>query len=356
MSSSDKSASASTRQLRNRALANYYAANPGAHESGRNATFGGGAHTARVVGQYAFTVQGALKPNQVDDGCCGGTVAAAPSSCPPPGGITNFQITSSGYAPDPPYNDSTDWRYALSWDPVPGATSYVITLDAAQTVLSLTYPTATTAIVIFTTNFGTVTITLTALNSCGSSTSSLDDMPCFLEGSLVTMADYSTKPIELVCVGDLVLGAFGEPNAVLALHRPRLGEAKMCRINDEHSTTNHHPHIGADRQFYCGDPTTVSTQTYGREHDVLLADGVPGRMFLHGLQRDRILQLHCGVELKTVEGSRSVRSLEVYEMPPETQLYNLVVGGSHTYHVEGYAVTGWPREDDFDYDAWAPIA
>ena len=39
-------------------------------------------------------------------------------------------------------------------------------------------------------------------------------------------------------------------------------------------------------------------------------------------------------------------------MPSDTQLYNLVVGGSHTYHVDGYAVTGWPREDDFDYDRW----
>jgi hypothetical protein len=44
-----------------------------------------------------------------------------------------------------------------------------------------------------------------------------------------------------------------------------------------------------------------------------------------------------------------------YSLPPETQLYNLVVGGSHTYHVEGYAVTGWPREDDFDYDACVKI-
>jgi hypothetical protein len=39
-------------------------------------------------------------------------------------------------------------------------------------------------------------------------------------------------------------------------------------------------------------------------------------------------------------------------MPEDTQLYNLVIGGSHTYHVDGYAVTGWPREDDFDYDLW----
>ncbi len=173
------------------------------------------------------------------------------------------------------------------------------------------------------------------------------------KAALVTMADYSSKPIELVCVGDHVLGAFGEINTVLALHRPLLGDAKMCRINDEHSTTNHHPHIGTDKHFYCGDPSLVSARTYGMEHDVLLADGVSGRMFLHGLKKERINQLACGVDLKTVEGSRVVDSLEIYELPPETQLYNLVVGGSHTYHVEGYAVTGWPREDDFDYDLWS---
>jgi hypothetical protein len=23
-------------------------------------------------------------------------------------------------------------------------------------------------------------------------------------------------------------------------------------------------------------------------------------------------------------------------------------------HADGYAVTGWPREDDFDYDNWVP--
>ena len=73
---------------------------------------------------------------------------------------------------------------------------------------------------------------------------------------------------------------------------------------------------------------------------------------LYGLAPERINKLTTGVELKTIEGSRVVNTLEVYSMPPETQLYNLVVGGSHTYHVDGYAVTGWPREDDFNYDLW----
>ena len=66
----------------------------------------------------------------------------------------------------------------------------------------------------------------------------------------------------------------------------------------------------------------------------------------------RVQQLEVGVELKTVDGSRAVTFFETYEMGPDTQLYNLVVGGSHTYHVDGYAVTGWPKEDDFDYDVW----
>jgi hypothetical protein len=30
-------------------------------------------------------------------------------------------------------------------------------------------------------------------------------------------------------------------------------------------------------------------------------------------------------------------------------------GGSHTYNVDGYAVTGWPNEEDFDYDLWKII-
>jgi hypothetical protein len=351
MSNSDKSASARTRFLRNRTLAYYYDQNPNRHESGANTTFDQSAHTARVSGQYAFTIQHALKPNVVSDACCG---VITTTSCTPPGDIANFQISETGNAPDPPYTNN-DWQYELSWNPVPGATSYAVTLDAGHTILSLTYPTATTAVIVFT-PVSNVTVTLTASTSCGNATASIDDAPCFLEGAIVQMADGTTKAIEEVLVGDLVLGAFGEINCVLALHRPVLGQAQMCRINGEHNTTNHHPHISVDKQFYCGDPALVLAGTYGREHDVLLENGVSGRMMLHGLKKERIHPLALGVDLKTVEGSRIVREMEVYSMAPDTQLYNLVVGGSHTYHVEGYAVTGWPREDDFDYDTWTPVS
>jgi hypothetical protein len=63
-----------------------------------------------------------------------------------------------------------------------------------------------------------------------------------------------------------------------------------------------------------------------------------------------------GDELLTAGGAQTVRSIVRLEMSPETQLHNLVLSGSHTYNVNRYWVTGWPREDDYDFDAWAPRA
>jgi hypothetical protein len=211
-----------------------------------------------------------------------------------------------------------------------------------------------TAAYVYTKNNALSDFTLTANNACGSSTSMQQSAPCFLAGSRVSMADGSTKTIETVAVGDKVIGAFGEENVVLALHRPLLGFKQMSRINRDHSTTAHHPHISVDKQFYCMDPRTLDEETYGKTHKVLNDAGELVDRFLPGLKKGRTQQLVLGVELKTIEGSRVVTVTEMYSLPPETQLYNLVVGGSHTYHVDGYAVTGWPSEQDFDYDTWSP--
>jgi hypothetical protein len=168
------------------------------------------------------------------------------------------------------------------------------------------------------------------------------------------LADGVEKPIEEVVVGDRVIGAFGEVNEVLALHRPLLGGNRMCCINGEHHTSNHHPHVGAGREFFSNDVDWLRSATYGREHEVINGAGEKETRMLHGLRGDRVQALAVGAELKTVEGARIVRSIDVYSLPAETQLYNLVVGGSHTFCVDGYAVTGWPREDDFNYDTWTP--
>ena len=255
-------------------------------------------------------------------------------------------------------NNDSGSIITVSWNALPGATSYVVTTTTQEGFPAIiTYPTATSAQIDY--NGGEIyfrTVTVTATTACGNTSTNIEVNPCFLAGSLVHMADGGTKAIEDVLVNDLVIGAFGEINRVLALHRPILGTAKMCKINDEHSTTNHHPHVSVDRKFYCGDPDLVSNTTYGHKHNVIDENGDVVERMLDGLAKERIQKLETGIELKTIEGSRIVETLEVYSMPEDTQLYNLVIGGSHTYHVDGYAVTGWPSELDFDYDGWVPRA
>jgi hypothetical protein len=344
MSSTNKGASATTSGRRSQALASFYTLNPGIRQSPYGGS-GGQEHAAKVAGLRAAP-------------CC------SPVLCTPPGPITGLVAGCFDSFPCGGNNSPGDpFYYDIVWNAVPGVSSYTITSTQSDTSLpsppdNIVFTGPTSATVYTINNDGNNRIiTVTANTPCGSSSATQTINPCFLAGSLVQMADGSTKVIEEVQVGDRVLGAFGEINDVLALHRPLLGPvATMCNINGEHSTTNHHPHISIDRQFYCGDPALVSATTYGREHDVIDETGATVKRLLHGLSAGRIQKLETGVNLKTVDGARVVATLELYPMPPETQLYNLVIGGSHTYHVDGYAVTGWPREDDFDYDTWTSIA
>jgi hypothetical protein len=335
MPTSYKTAGSRTEQVRNTTLACFYVNNPGGKEGG-NTVLTNNILTYRIVGQ--------MQPGSCLDAEC------------IPGVITEF-ICNNLQLPAPPYDVDYGILYNLIWNPVLGATSYRVISNFVNDLIIHASPLATSAeVYVPIAEVGTERIfTLSATTPCSNPTSSIEVFPCFLAGSLVHMADGTAKPIEEVCVGDFVLGAFGELNEVLALHRPLLGQATLCNINGEHISTNHHPHISVDGKFYCGDPAMVSNKTYGKMHKVIDADGNIVDRMLHGLKEERILKLSIGIELKTVEGHRVTRSLETFSMPEDTQLYNLVVGGSHTYHVDGYAVTGWPREDDFNYDTWAPL-
>ncbi len=240
--------------------------------------------------------------------------------------------------------------WALYWDPIPNGTVYLITQPGndPQTfeILSETSGNLYTNYNGYYNDF----VVYAHVSDCPDISGSV--APCFFKDALVTMQDGSTKVIEDVRVGDMVLGAFGEYNEVLALHRPLLGKNTMTNINNEHHTSSHHPHISSDKKFYAVKPAVVMSDTYGKSHEVLDENMVPYQRFLAGLNSGRVEQLVVGVQLKTVDGTRAVTFLDTYEMAPDTQLYNLVISGSHTYYVDGYAVTGWPNEDDFDYDMW----
>jgi len=174
---------------------------------------------------------------------------------------------------------------------------------------------------------------------------------CFLAGSLITMADYTTKNIEDVKIGDEVLGAFGEINKVLATKQTIVGDRLMYKINDEHDTTNDHVHITADRKF-----VVAEVDSYVNRLGAFLACKLDNEEVLLrdvGTSR-KIEKLNAGIEIASIDGSKAVNKVESYIAQPDTKVYDLVTSGSHTYIVNGYAVSGWIRDDDFDYDLWTP--
>jgi len=200
-----------------------------------------------------------------------------------------------------------------------------------------------------------LTFLFTASNECSSKTEETDEGGCFVAGSKVSMTDGSLQSIENVQVGDKVMGAFGETNRVVALHRPMLGFTKLININSEHITTVHHPHIGADKSFITYDCSGVQNNFYGKNHKVINGYGVSELRTMTGVAECRMKPMAVGEVLQTVSGPKAITTIDNVEMSPFTRLYHLVVSGSHTFCVDGYAVTGWADDTDFDYETWKKI-
>jgi hypothetical protein len=165
------------------------------------------------------------------------------------------------------------------------------------------------------------------------------------------MADGSFKAIEKVRIGELVLGRYGEANEVLALDRTVLGTRPLYQVNGEHWTTGEHPHW-TDEGPVAVDPRELRSD-WGNYHPVVLANGRVEEWLNTGLTRP-VRPLRIGMRACHGEGLKEIRSIAVVPGHPNLPLYNLVLGGSHTMRVDGYLVTGWPQEHDFDYDLWQP--
>src|SRR5215471_10292632 len=91
-----------------------------------------------------------------------------------------------------------------------------------------------------------------------------DDDQCLVAGTLVTMADGGSRPIEAVAPGDLVLSGYGRgefrPARVLRVHRSRpggLGVALWTRGGRRLVSTAEHTHFAGHREAAAPEPAAV---------------------------------------------------------------------------------------------------
>ena len=251
----------------------------------------------------------------------------------------------------------------ISWEPplIGQPTSYIVEAIVPSGIVSKSLTTYSNCAAFYDFNWNVsdkMKFSIRAINSNSISkaviTTNRDDA-CFPSGSLVSilLEDKIIEiPIELIIVGDFVIGAFGEVNQVIGLQQVFVGTNKLVKLNGNHITTDHHPHVTPTNTFLvCGN---IPSGLYKHEH--IIFDGHENVLrSLDGLDSKRIFEMKIGDKLKTLDGDCIVEKIEDITLDENDTLYNLVVSGSHTYCVDKYAVTGWPSEKDFDYTLWKTI-
>jgi hypothetical protein len=151
------------------------------------------------------------------------------------------------------------------------------------------------------------------------------------------MADGTSKPIELVEIGDRVLGLRGRVNRVLDLARPVLGDRPLYSLN------NGVPFVTAGHPFL----TAEGWKAVDPDASAIEAPGLGAGQLALG---DRLLALAPAAVPVLVGGPRVETGSEARMalVPLEhlvgrsadsaTPLYNLLVDGDHTYFADDFLV------------------
>ena len=196
---------------------------------------------------------------------------------------------------------------------------------------------------------------------------SYDDC-CVAEGTLITCyedGNYVQKKIENIESGETVVGANGELNEVYARTDTVLGKDRsMFTFEDEtlYFTGEHSMWVKYDGEEYFGihdmtgyirEATTVVDNKpilEWEQEKTYRKNGIIGKPISKGLSRQPILVLRTA-EYGTDKGWKQNKAIiakdKVY--PAETPVHTLIVGGNHTYFANGYLVSGFATDADYDY-------
>ena len=141
---------------------------------------------------------------------------------------------------------------------------------------------------------------------------------CFLAGTEMTMGDGSKIKVEDVKLLDEILGADGKTNKVIEVHRKLIGNRKAVSINGS--------------KVFCTEDHPFKTQDgWKAVNSIMSTELYPNLDVLD-------IDLAVGDTIETEDGNVVVETIDTKELPFETNLWNFLMDGDHTYVAEGFVM------------------
>jgi hypothetical protein len=138
---------------------------------------------------------------------------------------------------------------------------------------------------------------------------------CFIADTVVQMADGTNKNIQDVKIGDILKGEKTN-NKVLGFHDPKLNDKKLYSFNGgRYFVTAEHPFKTIDG-WKSINPVLTAKENIGIT----------------------VTELKVGDTLITETGKVLLKTIDSKNDKADTQLYNFILDGDHTYYADGYLV------------------
>ncbi|MCB1860012.1 MAG: hypothetical protein KDI63_17210, partial [Gammaproteobacteria bacterium] len=162
---------------------------------------------------------------------------------------------------------------------------------------------------------------------------------CFRAGTRVRMADGSEKAIELVKVGDQVLGNNGSINRVREVEKVPLAERLLYRINGGRAfVTEEHPFMSTAGWRSISPAATFRENAHLRVAPMRVGDSL---LMFAGYRE--LPGIGVGATARQIAWEPAfepvrVRAIDAVEADPHESVYNLLLDGDNTYIADGYLV------------------
>lgn len=166
---------------------------------------------------------------------------------------------------------------------------------------------------------------------------------CFIAGTKILMVNGMWKPIETIHIGEYVQGPTGI-NKVIGTQYTHLGNRRCVWTFNDMSIFFSGEHLfwvkKKEQEFF----GVVDMTQHILEKDVELCPQYKGLT----LSQD-VLVIDRPVDYATIDGWKHDEPIIAREYGNDTELYELVLDGSHTMFANGYLVAANAHDDDFDY-------